>query len=794
MREPVKFGKYYLVERIAVGGMAEVFKAVTYGVEGFERRVALKRVLPDIAEDKEFTTMFIDEANIAVQLNHANISQIYELGNTDGSLFIAMEYVQGKDLRVVWDRARKRHEFLSIPMCCHIIKEVCEALEYAHNKHNENHQPLNLVHRDISPQNIILSYDGETKLIDFGIAKATGKEAKTQAGILKGKFGYMSPEQVRGRPIDRRSDLFSLAVVFYELLTLERCFQGESDFSTLEKVRNVDIRRPSTLNRDIPPELERILMKGLERNPEDRYQHASEFGEALQRFLYQTGNFYGRKELGSYIRQTFEKEFLAEQRKNAEFKEYAKLHIPEARRAHDAEDDGTANAETQDFHVQNPELNWDDDELSTAIWKRKQKEAEAPTAPPPQPLPDANSHQDTPNVLSQYEEPEEPNSHRGLILLSITIVTAMFCFAMYLLFTNPLASGLRISVTPEQAIVYIDGQPQPKGENPLLIEQLEAGKHLITAKAEGYLDYEANLELTYGEIRPHEIRLEPKAMTASVHVNSDPEGATILIDGQERGSTPIDISDLALGEHLLKLKKANYIEWSGSLNLQQPGQQPFDVVRMLPEFIEVNILPDPAHAELKLIQDERQQVLPKIAKGEMGMKLPSLKNDGQAKIVASAPGYQTVTREIPQTTDRKIDLEIALPSKGTAQASNTAAQAAQQSQQTGKTASRTTSKPAGSTRTASKSTTNSASQPKNVSENQEMGLFSLKTNPPGMAYIDKQKVKETPLFKYELPTGWHSIVVRNEEQLLYDEFRILIHPGDDQRNKKKLDLTKTIKR
>jgi serine/threonine protein kinase len=245
LRDPLKFGNYYLIERVNIGGMAEVFKGVSYGVEGFERLFAVKRVLPNISEDQEFIEMFIDEAKIAVQLNHANIGQIFELGNAENSYFIAMEFVQGKDLRALFDRVRKRNERIDIPMTCHIVKEVCEALEYAHNKKNERQEALNLVHRDVSPQNIIVSYDGEVKLIDFGIAKAAGKASKTQAGILKGKFGYMSPEQVRGRPIDRRSDIFSLGVVLFELLTLERCFQGESDFSTLEKVRNVDIRRPA---------------------------------------------------------------------------------------------------------------------------------------------------------------------------------------------------------------------------------------------------------------------------------------------------------------------------------------------------------------------------------------------------------------------------------------------------------------------------------------------------------------------------------------------------------------------
>ena len=230
--------------------MAEVFKAKSFGVEGFERIVAVKRILPSIAEDQEFITMFIDEAKMAVQLTHANIAQIFDLGKVGDRYFIAMEYVHGRDLRAIFDRARKNEQPIPIPMACYVTMKVCEGLDYAHNKKDAAGRDLNLVHRDVSPQNILISYDGEVKVIDFGIAKAAGRSAKTQAGILKGKFGYMSPEQVRGLPLDRRSDIFSVGIVLYELLTLERLFRGESDFSTLEKVRNVEIMpslAPTTL-------------------------------------------------------------------------------------------------------------------------------------------------------------------------------------------------------------------------------------------------------------------------------------------------------------------------------------------------------------------------------------------------------------------------------------------------------------------------------------------------------------------------------------------------------------------
>ena len=323
LKKPVPFGKYYLLERINVGGMAEVFKAKTFGVEGFERLLAVKRILPNIAEDEEFITMFIDEAKIAVQLQHANIAQIFDLGKVDDSFFIALEYVHGRDLRSIFDRMRKKAESLPIAMACYVTMQVCEGLDYAHNKRDAQGRELNLVHRDISPQNVLIGYEGECKLIDFGIAKAAGKASKTQAGILKGKFGYMSPEQVRGLPIDKRSDIFAVGIVLYELLTGERLFIGESDFSTLEKVRNVEIQPPSSYNKKIPQELERVVLKALARDPEDRYANAIDLHDDLQSFLYSVGEFFSRKDLAAWMKKTFAMEIEEDNAKLEEFRQIA---------------------------------------------------------------------------------------------------------------------------------------------------------------------------------------------------------------------------------------------------------------------------------------------------------------------------------------------------------------------------------------------------------------------------------------------------------------------------------------
>jgi serine/threonine protein kinase len=319
MKKPAVFGKYLLLERLNVGGMAEVFIAKAFGVEGFERILAIKKILPTMAEDEEFIKMFIDEARISVQLNHANIVHIHELGNYEGTFFIAMEYVAGRDLRTILERYRKRKERIPPAQASFIASKMCEGLDYAHRKKDARGVDLNIIHRDVSPQNILCSYEGEVKIIDFGIAKAANRSQNTQAGILKGKFGYMSPEQVRGLPIDRRSDLFAVGVILYEMLTGEKLFVGESDFSTLEKVRNAEVPPPRGLNPAIPEGLERVVMKALAREAEDRYQWASELQEDLMRFLVQGDVIYASKHLSNFMKEAFAEDLLREEEKMERF-------------------------------------------------------------------------------------------------------------------------------------------------------------------------------------------------------------------------------------------------------------------------------------------------------------------------------------------------------------------------------------------------------------------------------------------------------------------------------------------
>ena len=304
---PERIGPYQVLERISAGGMAEVYKAKQLGADGFERLVAIKRILPHIARDPNFIAMFQAEAKLAVQLQHGNIAQIYQLGRQDDSFYIALEYVEGRDVGAVLDLHQKQGKGLPLAQACYIVTRCAEGLDYAHNKKSPDGKPLNIIHRDISPPNILISYEGEVKLIDFGLAKATSSSIQTQAGIIKGKLAYMSPEQVRGAQLDARSDVFALGIVFFELLTGKRLFRRDSDLDTFESVRQCKVPQPSQVNPQIPKALEAILLKSLARNLDERYASAAALAEALREFAFTHKLRYRGDQLGTWMRKIFNK-------------------------------------------------------------------------------------------------------------------------------------------------------------------------------------------------------------------------------------------------------------------------------------------------------------------------------------------------------------------------------------------------------------------------------------------------------------------------------------------------------
>src|SRR6476659_4904419 len=283
---PDRFGQYELLSKIASGGMAEVFRARFRGVEGFQKIVAIKKILPHIAGDEEFITMFADEAKLAAQLNHPNIVHIYDLGKIEaGGYFIAMEFVEGTDLRSILRRGRHSGLRMPVPLAVSVASKVASALDYAHRRRGGDGRDLNIIHRDVSPPNILVSTDGDIKLCDFGIAHAASKVSKTESGALKGKVQYMSPEQAWGRPLDQRSDIYSLGSVLFELLAGRKLYRGDSELNVLEKVRAGEVVAPSSLNPEVPPALDAAVLKALAREPGERYAAVSELLRDLEAVL-----------------------------------------------------------------------------------------------------------------------------------------------------------------------------------------------------------------------------------------------------------------------------------------------------------------------------------------------------------------------------------------------------------------------------------------------------------------------------------------------------------------------------
>jgi serine/threonine protein kinase len=286
---PRQFGKYLLLRRLAAGGMAEIFLALHRSVAGFEKLIVIKRILPSMNTNKAFIDMLLHEARVAATLSHPNVVQTFDVGQVDGTYFIAMEHIHGEDLQAIV-RAMKKKDLTEFPLehTLSIVLGMCSGLAYAHDKRDLDNRPLGIVHRDISPRNIVVSFTGDVKIVDFGIAKSGFEPGEdTGAGQLKGKAPYMSPEQASGQPIDWRSDIFATGVMLFELTTGKRLFKGASEFETLKLIVDKEYPRPTEIRADYPKALERVVMRALQKNREDRYQSARDMQADIEAFVRQ---------------------------------------------------------------------------------------------------------------------------------------------------------------------------------------------------------------------------------------------------------------------------------------------------------------------------------------------------------------------------------------------------------------------------------------------------------------------------------------------------------------------------
>lgn len=300
--------RYQVIERIDAGGMAEVFKANSTSLQGFQKLVAIKRVLPSLTKNERFVRMFLDEAKVSLHLNHTNIVQVFDLGIADGTYFIVMEFVDGTNLKKIIQTLGERRQRLPIEEGVFIALEVCKGLSHAHNKRDMEDNHLSIVHRDISPPNVLISREGEVKITDFGLAKAKSQAEITDPGVVKGKFGYLSPEAAQGEEVDPRTDVFAVGILLWEMLAGRRLFLGESDLDTLKLVRDAKIPSLNQYGRKIPATLERILMRSLKRDPEERYQTTEQMGRELASFLFEHGAVCTSFDIAARVNEVLTKE------------------------------------------------------------------------------------------------------------------------------------------------------------------------------------------------------------------------------------------------------------------------------------------------------------------------------------------------------------------------------------------------------------------------------------------------------------------------------------------------------
>ena len=832
LAKPIPFGNYFLLEKLNTGGMAEVYKAKTFGVEGFERIVAVKKILPTIAEDKEFISMFIDEAKIAVQLQHANIAQIFDLGNINGDYYIAMEYVAGHDLRVIFDRCVRTNQKLDIGCVCYIISKICEGLDYAHNKKDASGEPMNIIHRDISPQNILISYDGDCKLIDFGIAKATNKSSATQVGILKGKFSYMSPEQVSGKAnLDRRSDVFALGIVLYEMLTLKRLFLGASDFETLEKIRKVEVSPPTLYNSDIPEKLEDIVLKALEKDVNARYQTAAELQNALQRFMFSENIYYSAKELSEFCHKMFAQEIALEQKKVEFYKELTRDVLMQAKKpSSDPEDDtsfydrhNVPKMSSVQYEVVKParqsapkqaiyaELDDFVPPSNNIVYSQKNG-----SAAPPETVDDivsshVNIEKAVPRksittdavVVNKGREttltPIAPESNSNLRSIFIAIVVALTVIIGVILVVGFLRNPkdahdgqLQFTVYPQDVHVWIEIDEQPRKTvdiTPITVNKLQTRKEThYRIGADGYQVAEGNV-LADPDFQNIDVNLQPMSLTMlKMFVNSD--GATVTVDDEPvSGVRHFEVSDILPGEHIVRVTKDGYKPEEKKITIKA-GEQ-FNLTFELKPAFAVLVLKTTYPSKFTIRNVRTGEIIKEGTTDNNGERISRLPIDDRFEI-AIVDGDATIKKSWKPSADVAIDEDqvLAITTQNNPKAVAAADDAAAAPANVAKTTS-SSNKSTGSSGSSKKhdnadsdspkkTTQPAANNPPAATSSNIPGVLQVTSKPPANVFVNGKSYGSTPK-KIELPPGTYTIRFVNNEQGINSEQSVTVTGGQVQK-------------
>jgi serine/threonine protein kinase len=556
MTEPIrKLGRYELLQRIAKGGMGEIYLARSRGAAGFEKSCIIKTILPHLAEEEEFVTKFLDEGRIVVQLVHGNIVPVFDMGDEDGEYFIAMEYIPGRDLREVVKSLGIRHESMPVDLALYVMSEVCKGLDYAHRKTDEDGNSLNIVHRDVSPSNILISREGEVKLIDFGIARATNRLSKTVSGRIQGKFCYMSPEQASGKALDRKSDIFSAGVVLYELLTGFRPFEGETDLESLDLVRKCQYDPPSTLNSKVPEEIDAIVGRALSLDPAERYPSAGALQVELLQYLYSTGTSPTGSQLAGFLKDLFpeglERADLRQARGPGS-KPGKKMSLDEALDHElgrllgdgprvDPHETTAAHMESEPLvravkETATPTMFPDGSSGDSAESRDDQTEETAPTAP------DLPSAAVTP-VERAFDD--EPRGFKRWIAIAAVLGIMAGAVGMVWAFMRPTEGNVRIDSDPPNALIYVDGARVLDKVTPATLE-LPQGDYVVELRKEGHETQRFQVPVEVGEtfeIPAAEATLVPSHTlpVRTLALNVTPQNAVVTADNVKVEDGTLDI-------------------------------------------------------------------------------------------------------------------------------------------------------------------------------------------------------------------------------------------------------------
>lgn len=641
-------GQYYLMEKIAQGGMAEIYKGLSYDLHGLKKTVVIKKILPHIAASKEFIDSLIDEAKIAVTLSHGNIAQTYDLGKVGNDYFMVMEYVEGKSLSLIHKRCLATGTLIPIPFLCHFMSEILSGLDYMHRRTDEKGSPLHIVHRDISPQNLIVTYSGTLKIIDFGIAKAAIKIGTTESGILKGKFSYMSPEQAHGDPIDHRSDIFSLGVIFHEMLTGKRLFKTDDTRETLRNVRRAKVEPPSAFRGDLPDEIDRIVMKALSKNRRHRYAFASDMRDDLLKFLSTAYPGFKSSQSGDFVRELFKDEISNVSDEEEMKTPHLIIDKTSSALTNESQFEDTGHIRTpvdmKDYLLEEEELP-----------ETTQEEASA------KPLPALA-------VVEELSEEKAPKiqwpaifkrkaaiffASLGIIFLIFSIVSSFRLWKRAPTGGEFAKSEIMVTTDPSDVRILLDGKIVGSG-SPITIHDIKAGEeHQITAEREGYLQQTQRIKVKEGEFKSIEITLTKAVSTkCQVIISSTPPGATVFLnDIETQHRTPGTLVNVEVDKrHTLGLFLQGYRYWSRDFQAHAGETQNFDV-QLVHNFGAISIDSSPKGALV---------MLNGTPAGETPFMKENIEPQTVYRLEVWLEGYEPHTEEIQIDAGKKRELHITL--------------------------------------------------------------------------------------------------------------------------------------